>query len=111
MELILSILFSAFPKKGTCFSSNTKNIHKFFFEKKKEHPELFKNIYFRETPDYVFSKDIVKYFTQLQEADYLIRTNIFESLYKINVNKKELNLLNNKDIEIISKQFRSFKRL
>ena len=86
-DILLSIL-SHF-KKDDQIEATPVDLHRFFYEKKAEWPEIFKDVSFTKRKKAPYSPEISDAFLSLQESSFLTRPNPSLKKYRINFDLEE----------------------
>lgn len=80
---MLSILSHTVSEKNETINFPINKLHSFFFERKKENPDFFKDVYFNDNPEFPYSREIADVFIRLQETEFLTRPNPSLNRYKL----------------------------
>jgi hypothetical protein len=81
IDVILFLLSQSGLKKGSEFVFD--DLHKFFFEIKKQYPELLKDVHFYYDDQFPFSKTLAECLSRIQEYGYITRPNPSLNRYRL----------------------------
>lgn len=85
-DILCQILSFSELKKGKQFKSSSHKIHRFFYELKKEFPDVLSGFFFNSDPEFPFSRQVAEGFLRLQETEFITRPNPSLDHYRIEVN-------------------------